>query len=309
MLVTSCSASLALPCLKRNRIQSFFETSLCGDGVKRSKPHPAIYRLALKKAAARPKAVRVIEDSPNGIAAARAAGLRVYALNSGGSVEKAAGQIISDADKAEITPLRSDQRLLIRSTAGKAEESSLFCIHRILNKKRTVEITGRFVPYGRYRRRASAFQPLGVSGVVTARRGGRLVYLVGLRSDEVFAYKKHWEFVPSGGVDGTCAGGRGQIDPIRMIYSELLEEAGVSEPQVLSARPAALVFDGKQPVTDIVVRLTVSADTEPRFNRKEYLRMAFYSEREVRRLLSGPRPAVPTSVILWNYLQNSKGAL
>lgn len=49
-----------------------------GEEVARSKPDPAIYRLALQKYSLSPAEVLVIEDSPNGIKSAQGAGLKTF---------------------------------------------------------------------------------------------------------------------------------------------------------------------------------------------------------------------------------------
>ena len=56
-----------------------FEFVLAGDVVKKKKPNPDIYLLALEKSGLSPDECIVVEDSRNGILAAKAAGLRALA--------------------------------------------------------------------------------------------------------------------------------------------------------------------------------------------------------------------------------------
>jgi len=56
-----------------------FDFVLAGDVVGKKKPDPEIYNLALSKAGVRPEECIVIEDSRNGVLAARAAGMHVVA--------------------------------------------------------------------------------------------------------------------------------------------------------------------------------------------------------------------------------------
>jgi pseudouridine 5'-phosphatase len=58
---------------------SIFSTIVCGDHprVLRGKPAPDIFLVAAEALGAPPESCVVIEDSPNGLAAARAAGMRV----------------------------------------------------------------------------------------------------------------------------------------------------------------------------------------------------------------------------------------
>ncbi len=56
-----------------------FDFVLAGDIVSKKKPDPAIYHLALKKTGLKPEQCVVIEDSRNGVLAAKAAGMHVVA--------------------------------------------------------------------------------------------------------------------------------------------------------------------------------------------------------------------------------------
>ena len=56
-----------------------FDFVLAGDVVSKKKPDPEIYQLALEKASLRPDEAFVIEDSRNGVLAAKAAGIPVLA--------------------------------------------------------------------------------------------------------------------------------------------------------------------------------------------------------------------------------------
>lgn len=51
-----------------------------GDEVDKPKPDPAVYRLALKRLQMSPNDVLAVEDSPHGVAAAQAAGLKCLAV-------------------------------------------------------------------------------------------------------------------------------------------------------------------------------------------------------------------------------------
>ena len=56
-----------------------FDFILAGDVVSKKKPDPEIYHLALEKSGLAPEQCIVIEDSHNGVAAAKAAGMHVVA--------------------------------------------------------------------------------------------------------------------------------------------------------------------------------------------------------------------------------------
>jgi HAD superfamily hydrolase (TIGR01509 family) len=57
-----------------------FEKSFCADDVTHTKPSPELYQLALRTLGLEPTQAIVFEDSPNGVAAAKAAGIRVVAI-------------------------------------------------------------------------------------------------------------------------------------------------------------------------------------------------------------------------------------
>ena len=58
-----------------------FKFVLAGDIVHKKKPDPAIYLLALEKTGLQPEECLVVEDSRNGILAAKAAGMHVVATS------------------------------------------------------------------------------------------------------------------------------------------------------------------------------------------------------------------------------------
>ena len=60
-----------------------FDFVLAGDVVSKKKPDPEIYQLALEKAGIAPDEACVVEDSHNGVVAAKAAGLYVVATTNG----------------------------------------------------------------------------------------------------------------------------------------------------------------------------------------------------------------------------------
>jgi len=57
-----------------------FEFLACGDEVARPKPDPGVYLLALERLGLPADRVVAVEDSPHGVAAAQAAGLRCVAI-------------------------------------------------------------------------------------------------------------------------------------------------------------------------------------------------------------------------------------
>jgi HAD superfamily hydrolase (TIGR01509 family) len=79
-VATSSVSASARPFLARHGLTAFFETIVTGEEVKHGKPHPDIYLRAAEKLGVTPNACLVIEDALSGIAAAKAAKMRVAAI-------------------------------------------------------------------------------------------------------------------------------------------------------------------------------------------------------------------------------------
>lgn len=79
-LVTSGHREDALATLASLSATTFFTAIVTGEDVEAAKPDPEPYRLACVRMNARPAETLAFEDSPRGVASARAAGCRVVAL-------------------------------------------------------------------------------------------------------------------------------------------------------------------------------------------------------------------------------------
>ena len=79
-VATSSVSTSARPFLDRHELTPFFDVIVTGDEVKRGKPHPDIYQSAAEKLGIAAAACLVIEDALSGIAAAKAAKMRVAAI-------------------------------------------------------------------------------------------------------------------------------------------------------------------------------------------------------------------------------------
>jgi mannitol-1-/sugar-/sorbitol-6-/2-deoxyglucose-6-phosphatase len=77
---TSSISASARPFLDRHGLTPFFEAIVTGEEVAHGKPHPAIYLRAAEKLGVAANACLVIEDALSGIAAAKAAKMRVAAI-------------------------------------------------------------------------------------------------------------------------------------------------------------------------------------------------------------------------------------
>ena len=79
-VATSSVSASARPFLERTGIRSFFEVILTGDEVQRGKPDPDIYLEIAKRLGMPAETCLVIEDAFAGVAAAKAAKMRVAAI-------------------------------------------------------------------------------------------------------------------------------------------------------------------------------------------------------------------------------------
>jgi HAD superfamily hydrolase (TIGR01509 family) len=79
-LVTSSTPGWAVGHLARLGLDAHFDLVLCASDVKRTKPDPELYLLALERLGIGASEVIALEDSPNGITAAKAAGIYCVAI-------------------------------------------------------------------------------------------------------------------------------------------------------------------------------------------------------------------------------------
>ena len=79
-VATSSVSASARPFLDRHELTPFFDVIVTGDEIERGKPDPDIYLRAAKKLGIGADACLVIEDALSGIAAGKAAGMRVAAI-------------------------------------------------------------------------------------------------------------------------------------------------------------------------------------------------------------------------------------
>ncbi len=79
-LATSSVSASARPFLDRHELTAFFDVIVTGEEIERGKPHPDIYLRAAEKLGVTADACLAIEDALSGIAAGKAAGMRVAAI-------------------------------------------------------------------------------------------------------------------------------------------------------------------------------------------------------------------------------------
>ncbi len=81
-IASSSERAWVEPHLVRLGLKDYFEKIICGDDVAggHTKPHPDVFLRALTEMKLAPEEAVVLEDSPNGVKAAKAAGLFVVAV-------------------------------------------------------------------------------------------------------------------------------------------------------------------------------------------------------------------------------------
>jgi 16S rRNA pseudouridine516 synthase len=79
-VATSSVGASARPFLDRHQMTAFFDVIVTGDEIERGKPAPDIYLRAAEKLGVPANECLVIEDALSGIAAAKAANMRVAAI-------------------------------------------------------------------------------------------------------------------------------------------------------------------------------------------------------------------------------------
>ncbi|WP_422479346.1 HAD-IA family hydrolase [Pleomorphochaeta sp. DL1XJH-081] len=105
-LCTTSNRNFADSVLKFLLPEFSFDLVLAGDIVKKKKPDPEIYNMALEILKISPQSVLVVEDSQNGVQAAAAAGIKVLATTNAytESEDLSSATIIVDSLGDEYTP-------------------------------------------------------------------------------------------------------------------------------------------------------------------------------------------------------------
>lgn len=121
-VATSSVSASARPFLERTGIRSLFSVVVTGDEVQQGKPHPEIYLRAAKKLGISPEACLVIEDALAGIAAAKAAKMRVAAIPDTRFVDPREYEMKADYVLGSLSEIPA---LIRRISAATSEEHAL----------------------------------------------------------------------------------------------------------------------------------------------------------------------------------------
>lgn len=109
-LASSSSRILIDIILKKLEIKNFFEVIVSGEDVENGKPFPDIFLLTAKHLGCKPSECIVIEDSKNGVSAAKKANMKCIGFknsNSGMQDLSAADMIIGNFSALDVKDIRS----------------------------------------------------------------------------------------------------------------------------------------------------------------------------------------------------------
>ena len=121
-VATSSVSASARPLLDRTGIRSLFTVVITGDEVQQGKPHPDIYLRAAEKLGISPEACLVIEDALAGIAAGKAANMRVAAIPDARFVDPREYEMNADYVLESLSEIPA---LIRRVNAAASEEHAL----------------------------------------------------------------------------------------------------------------------------------------------------------------------------------------
>lgn len=97
-IATSSTREKSMAVLQSARVPYNRMVYICGDDVTRKKPDPELFQIACQRLGLPAGSCVVIEDAPNGVAAAKAAGCRVIAVtNTCGRNELAEADLVVDS--------------------------------------------------------------------------------------------------------------------------------------------------------------------------------------------------------------------
>jgi hypothetical protein len=94
-------------------------------------------------------------------------------------------------------------------------------------------------------------RPLAVGGIILGPDG----LIFGRRQPQAVYQAGEWQLPPAGNVDRTCERPNGEVDVVAMLLTELEEELGISQSQVHSPRPMAIVEHTEVHILDLGIAL------------------------------------------------------
>jgi HAD superfamily hydrolase (TIGR01509 family) len=295
VVVTSNERMLAERWLERVGLRQWVDFIIGGDDVRRGKPSPDPYILAIEQGECQAAHCVAVEDSRQGAESALAAGLLTFGIgaefsgwptgvrpvadlteveawiSSQAPVSNAPKLIVHAfhpgtgvfADRASVRPLDADldekvEELWQKEIVSRGEalfNGTIYCVDQLTPD----HIEGHFVEYRQLiaqRMQPAMFTRLGIRPLAVS---GLLKcwdgVIFGRRPADVTSEAGMWELVPSGGVDHTSEGPDGRLDYLGQLLSELSEEIGLSADALTAITPFCLIEDSRSRVFDIGINL------------------------------------------------------
>jgi HAD superfamily hydrolase (TIGR01509 family) len=114
-LASSSSRSWVTGYLAQLKLEAYFDSITCGDDVERTKPDPALYLDTLQALKVKAHEAIALEDSPNGVLAAKRAGIFCVAVPNAMTQQLSFG--LADLQTSSLADL-SLEELLVKATYG-----------------------------------------------------------------------------------------------------------------------------------------------------------------------------------------------
>lgn len=319
--------------LNRFNLRKYFDFIVSGDDVSEAKPSPEIYNLV--KSRFKNHQYYVLEDSNHGITSAKRAKMEViffnphqkdiynnvdYSISKMTEMENLLKEIETNC---KTITLLDNVVLRLRENVGvipPAEEEIVNQNWNQQSKSNPLLFNGTIICYGSHSLEKGVLtidcfpveykcflaqldgkvnfdlKQLAVSGLILDEEGNTLI---SQRSNTVTAYKRYYEFVPSGGIEGDFK----NLLPVEdQLAQEFREETGIELDKIAEIRPFSLVFDQKNKVYDICCLIKVKSDIHSLItggNIDEYLHHNIVKVNEVDDFLR-LHDIVPTSLTMIN---------
>ena len=331
LVTSSCRKNTNLV-LKKNKLFKYFSLIICGDDVKRAKPHPDIYKLFLTKINSEKKKVMVIEDSKNGFESAKKAGLECLKIKDLGSLIKKLSKIddipyqIFDSKKINLKIRKFDDRISIsqkkkierrwknqqKNRKKKLINSKVLSLKSIRQNKKQISITANFVDY-KYiitdRIEPSIglrLEQIGTSGLILINDRKNKYTLFAKRSKNNTEYPSCFELVPSGNLDYFSKQNNKNLDYKSKLLEELEEEIGIDKNQVKEIFEICVIKDKINSVYDVccIIKLRINKFTAVKSIRKtaEYTTPKFVKIKDIPEFITRyNKKIVPTTLGLLEY--------
>lgn len=334
-LVTSSLRTEVHEILDKHRISDLFDFILTGDEFHRSKPSPEIYSKIREKFPH--YSFWAIEDSHNGLLSAKEAGLRTVYFDPHGtgtdlkvdcrisslvSLDTRVNELVSfccviehssdieiSISEGHFPAIADEENRRIETIWQSALKQRSLTDESVLYYQSHISLENKLVIkafWGSYRfffaRQTDPsldipFVPLAVSGICV---NGDDQVLIGRRRN-VAEYLGYLEFVPSGGINGTSAGGA-TLDYRNQLKEEFVEETGFDISSISFVKPLGLIKDFKNQVVDICCLIQVKTSLSKVLQHTlEYEELSWIEQSAVE-----VESFVPTSIALLNLFKHHK---